>query len=217
MLLRAAIYGRKLRTRDRLGFMKEHLLSLVRGRQGHFLLESGHHGDLWYQLETLCLHSLEIQPFVGRLAAQLAPYEVEVICGPLVEGAFVALLVSLELGCEFVYAERFADTRREGLFPVEYRLPAALQSAVKAKRVAIVNDVINAGSAVRGTYCDLRALGAHVVAIGALLALGDAITKFAAERHVALELLERMPNNLWTPSECPLCAAGMPLEIAGTS
>jgi orotate phosphoribosyltransferase len=140
-----------------------------------------------------------------------------VVCGPLVEGAFVALLVSLEVGCDFAYAERFADTTREGLYPVEYRLPKALQTAVKDKRVAIVNDVINAGSAVRGTFSDLQALGANVVAIGALLVLGDAITEFAAEHNAALELLEQMPNNLWTPSECPLCAAGMPLEIVGTS
>ena len=197
--------------------MKEHLLSLVRERQGHFLLESGHHGDLWYQLETLCLRSREIRPFAARLAAQLLQYKVEVVCGPLVEGAFIALLVSLELGCEFAYAERFADTTREGLFPVEYRLPRALQPVVRGKRVAIVNDVISAGSAVRGTFSDLQALGARVVAIGALLALGDAIGKFTAEHHVALELLERMPNNLWMPSECPLCAAGVQLEIAGTS
>ncbi len=197
--------------------MKENLLSLVRGRQGHFLLESGHHGDLWYQLETLCLRSRDLRPFAGRLAAQLAPYEVEVVCGPLVEGAFVALMVSLELGCDFAYAERFADTRREGLFPVEYRLPKSLHPAAKSKRVAIVNDVINAGSAVRGTHFDLQALGARVVAIGALLALGDAINEFAGEHHIPLELLEQMPNNLWTPSECPLCAASVPLEIAGTS
>src|SRR6267154_2454757 len=155
--------------------------------------------------------------FAAQLAAQLAQYKVEVVCGPLVEGAFVALLVSLELGCDFAYAERFADTTREGLYPVEYRLPRALQPAVKGKRVAVVNDIISAGSAVRGTFSDLQALGADVVAVGALLALGDAIGKFTAEHHVALELLERMPNNLWMPSECPLCAAGVQLEIAGTS
>jgi len=134
-----------------------------------------------------------------------------------VEGAFVALLVSLELGCDFVYAERFANTTREGLFPVEYRLPAVLQPAVQGKRVAIVNDVINAGSAVRGTFYDLQAHGAAIVAIGALLALGDAIAAFAAENHFALELLKQMPNYLWPPAECPLCAQGEPLEIVGTS
>jgi orotate phosphoribosyltransferase len=153
----------------------------------------------------------------ARLAGQLVRHNVEVVCGPLVEGAFVALMVALELGCDFTYAERFQDLTREGLFPVEYRLPKALQSAVRGKRVAIVNDVINAGSAVRGTFRDVQAIGADVVAIGALLALGDTIERFAKQQGVALELLECMSNNLWTPSECPLCAEGVALEIVGTA
>jgi orotate phosphoribosyltransferase len=192
--------------------MADHLLSLVRGRRGHFRLESGHHGDVWFDLETLCLKPRGIRPFAERLASQLQKYQVDVVCGPLVEGAYIALLVSLELGCQFTYAERFADPAREELFPVHYRLPKSLQSAVAAKRVAIVNDVISAGSAVRGTFFDLRDIGAEVVAIGALLALGESITEFAGRHGVALELLERSPNNLWKPEECPLCAAGITIE-----
>lgn len=53
--------------------MNEKLLSRVRGRKGHFKLESGHHGDLWFQLETLCLDSRAIQPLAARLAARLVP------------------------------------------------------------------------------------------------------------------------------------------------
>jgi orotate phosphoribosyltransferase len=197
--------------------MSERLLSLVQGRQGHFQFESGHHGDLWLDLETLCLHSRQIRQFAAQLAAKLSRHNVELVCGPLVEGAFIALLVSLEVGCDFVYAERFADSRRVELFSVEYRLPKALHAEVKGKRVAIVNDVISAGSAVRGAFTDLKSIGADVVAIGALLALGDSIAKFAAEHHLALELLEQLAHNLWTPTECPLCAAGQRLEIMGTS
>jgi orotate phosphoribosyltransferase len=197
--------------------MEEQLLSLVSGRRGHFQLESGHHGDLWFYLETLCQHSRQIQPFAAQLATKLLQYQVEVVCGALVEGAFIALLVSLEMGCDFLYTERFSSTTRQGLYSVEYHLPAVLQSVVKGKRVAIVNDVINAGSAVIGTFTDLRSIGANVVAIGTLLALGDTIQAFAAEHGIPLELLQHMPNNLWTPSQCPLCAAGQPLEIIGTS
>jgi orotate phosphoribosyltransferase len=192
--------------------MEDHLLSLVRGRHGHFKLESGHHGDVWFDLETLCLNPSEIQPFAERLAAQLKKYQVDVVCGPLVEGAFVALLVSQELGCQFAYAERFDDTTRGELFPVRYRLPKSLHPAVSGKRVVIVNDVISAGSAVRGTFFDLREIGAEVVAIAALLALGESITEFAAKHGVALELLERIPNNLWKPEDCPLCTAGIAIE-----
>ena len=122
--------------------MADHLLSLVRGRHGHFKLESRHHTDLWFDLETLCLNSREIRAFAERLAARLKKYQVDVVCGPLVEGAFVALLVALELGCRFTYAERVDATTRDGLFPVQYRLPKSLQPVVSGKRVAIVNDVI---------------------------------------------------------------------------
>jgi orotate phosphoribosyltransferase len=197
--------------------MEESLLSKLHGRKGHFQLESGHHGDLWFQLETLCLQSRSIQNFAAELAKKLAKHDVEVVCGPLVEGAFVALLISVELNCDFTYSERFTHPKREGLFPVEYYLPKVLEPAVRGKRVAIVNDVINAGSAVRGAYFDLKAKGANIVAIGALLALGEAITAFSAEHRVPLELLEQAPNNLWMPSQCPLCAGGVPLEIVGTS
>jgi orotate phosphoribosyltransferase len=192
--------------------MEGRLLSLVRGRHGHFKLESGHHGDVWFDLETLCLNASEIRPFAERLAAQLKKYQVDVVCGPLVEGAFVALLVSLELGCQFAYAERFDDTTHEELFPVQYCLPKSLYPAVSGKRVVIVNDVISAGSAVRGTFFDLREIGAEVVAIAALLALGESITEFATKHVVALELLERIPNILWKPQDCPLCAAGIAIE-----
>jgi len=163
------------------------------------------------------LHSRAIQPLAARLAAQLKKYNVDAVCGPLVEGAFIALLVSLELGCDFVYAERFANATSESLYPVEYRLPIVLQPTVQGKRVAIVNDVINAGSAVRGTFTDLRSRGAVIVAIGALLVLGDAMAAFAAENRIALELLKQMPNNLWPPAECPLCAKGELPEIVGIS
>jgi len=63
----------------------------VRRRHGHFKLESSHHADLWFDLETLCLNSREIRASAERLAARLKKYQVDVVCGPLVEGAFVAL------------------------------------------------------------------------------------------------------------------------------
>jgi orotate phosphoribosyltransferase len=197
--------------------MNDNLLSSVNARRGHFKLESGHHGELWLQLETLCLRPRAVVPFAAQLAKRLAPYEVEVVCGPLIEGSFVALLAASELGCDFTYAERFADSTRDVLFPVEYRLPQTLGPVVRGRRVAIVNDVISAGSAVRGTLSDLEKLGARVVAIGALLVLGDAFVDFAAERQLPLEALQRMPYSLWPPAQCPLCIAGEPLEILDNS
>ena len=124
----------------------------------------------------------------------------------------MALMVASELDRDFTYAERFADSNRESLFRVAYRLPKTLGPFVHGKRVAIVNDVISAGSAVRGAFADLQRLGAHVAVIGSLLVLGDQILPFAAEHHLPIEALASEAANLWTPADCPLCRSGLPLE-----
>jgi orotate phosphoribosyltransferase len=192
-------------------FEQEQLVSTLPGRIGHFRLESGHHSDLWLDLELLCLLPEFVRQRAGLLAKRLAPYGVEVVCGPLVEGAYVGLLVALELGVEFTYTERIADGDSEALFPVRYQLPRVLRSGISGKRVAIVNDVISAGSAVRGTLADVKACDATPVAIGTLAVLGSSAPRFAAEEGVALEYLATFPHSLWAPSECPLCQSGVPL------
>ena len=80
--------------------------------------------------------------------------------------------------------------------------------------MAIVNDVINAGSAVRGTLADLRRYGARPLAIGTLAVLGTAAATFARHEGLALEALATLPADLWPPEACPLCAAGRPLDGA---
>jgi orotate phosphoribosyltransferase len=129
-----------------------------------------------------------------------------------VEGAFVAQMVAEELGTEFAYAEQVLEPADGGLYPVRYRIPAALRSTLQGKSVAIVNDVINAGSAVRGTFADLQTCGARPVAVGALMVLGAWTYEFVAEHRLGMETLATLPNEVWTPNDCPLCAAGTPLD-----
>ena len=192
--------------------MQNSILTLLQARPGHFLLESGHHGDRWLDLQALCLRPRLVEPLIAELAKRLASLEIEAVCGPLVEGAFAALLVANRLGIQFTYSERFSQPASHGLFPVAYRVPNSLRDKLRGKRVAIVNDVINAGSAVKGTFTDLQQCGADVVAIGALLVLGAAASEFAAQVGVTLIALETLPNNLWTAQTCPLCSAGLALE-----
>jgi orotate phosphoribosyltransferase len=191
--------------------MHSGLAALIASEPGHFLLESGFHGSLWMDLEALFLDPAVIEPLASELAARLAKHEVDVVCGPLVEGAFLALLVARQLGVPFTYSERFERPSDGGLYPFGYRVPATLHPHLRDKRVAVVNDVISAGSAVRGTWSALEALQARPVAIAALLVTGDWTARFAAERQVALEALEAVPYDLWPPDACPLCARGEPL------
>ena len=143
----------------------------------------------------------------------MGAYGIDAVCGALNEGAFVALMVASELDVEFSYTERFAPPpSRDALFEVRYRLPRVLRDTVHGKHIAIVNDVISAGSAVRGTIADLKACGAQPVVIGTLVTLGSSFGVWAAAESIPVESLASLPHTVWTPSECPLCAAGVALD-----
>jgi hypothetical protein len=71
---------------------------------------------------------------------------------------------------------------------------------------------MSAGSALRGTYEELRSHGAVPVVAGALLVLGSTGAGFFEERGVAVEAVARDDYPLWTFADCPLCADGVPLE-----
>ena len=194
--------------------MADTIAGLLAARQGHFRMESGYHSASWSDLRTLFEDARRMRPFVAQLASRIAAHRPEAICGPVTGGAELAELVATDLGIDHFTAERMEPADATGMFPVRYALPQTERSRARGRAVAIVDDAISAGSAVRGTYADLIDCGARPVAIGALVVFGDAAADLARRWRVALEAVERLPLDMWTPSECPLCRTGIALERA---
>jgi orotate phosphoribosyltransferase len=191
------------------------IFELTARRRGHFQLESGHHSELWFDLDALFGDAKRIAPLVAELTDSLRSYEVAMVCGPLLGGAFLAQLVAQALGTEFCFTERVMPANSSSLYEASYRLPRAFAARMREKRIAMVDDVMSAGSALRGTYFELLTHGAIPVVAGALMVLGDTGATFFAERNVAVEAVVRQNYSLWLPSECPHCDAGVPLENVG--
>jgi orotate phosphoribosyltransferase len=76
----------------------------------------------------------------------------------------------------------------------------------------MVDDVMSAGSALRGTYAELTDHGAVPVVAGALLMLGTTGAAFFAEHEIPVEAVARDAYNVWLPADCPLCKTLVPLE-----
>ena len=188
-------------------------LELVAGRRGHFRLESGHHGGLWLDLDSLFAEPRRVEPFVASLAEALRPYGVAAVCGPLLGGAFLAQIVARTLAVEFCFTRRATAEETKGLYSARYRLPRAFVARVRGKRVAMVDDVMSAGSSLRGTWAELEAHGATPVVAGALLVLGSKGADFFAQRGIPVEAAARDDYEMWVPADCPLCIAGLPLEV----
>ena len=188
------------------------LIEALAARRGHFRLESGHHGELWLDLDALFARPARLAPFVAELAERLSGCGADVVCGPLVGGAFVAQAVAERLGIEASWTERVAAPSGGGLYAARYRIPEALRDRLRGRSVAVVDDVVNAGSATRATIADLRACDARPVALGALLVLGDGAAQLARAEGLALASVATLANAIWEPADCPLCAAGVVLE-----
>ena len=192
--------------------MADRVTALVVARRGHFQMESGYHSAAWHELGSLFDHPDELRPFITHLARRLAAHGPEAVCGPVTGGARLAQLLAAALHVECFEAERFVSPAATGLFPVKYRMPEAQRERARGRSVAIVDDAISAGSAVRGTYADLVACGSRPIALGALIVFGDRAAQFAAERGLALEATERVPLEMWLPAECPLCEARVAID-----
>ncbi len=79
-------------------------------------------------------------------------------------------------------------------------------------RVAVVDDVISAGSSVRATVAAVTAAGASTVAVGTLLAMGTTAVEHLTSLGLPVEALGQHEFAFWRPGECPHCRTGAPLE-----
>jgi orotate phosphoribosyltransferase len=186
-------------------------LDLARARKGHFQMESGLHCGLWFDLDIAFSAPAALDPFVSQLAQSLRRHDVEAVCGPLTGGAFVAQLLARQLGAEFYFTAP-ATAATEGTFRTRYQLPPGVGHSLLGKRVALVDDVMSAGSSLRATLIELEAQGAIPIVVGALYVLGSAGATFFTERGLRIETTGRGPFDAWRPTECPLCAANVPFE-----
>lgn len=194
--------------------MLNRVTPLLGVRRGHFKMESGYHSAAWFELGTLFDDPDAVRPFVAELAQRLSRHRLDAVCGPMTGGAKLARMIATEMGIDALVAERYDTPGATGLFPVRYEIGEAQRQKTRGRRIAIVDDAISAGSAVRGTHADLIACGGLPVALGALVVFGDAAAKLAADKGLALETIERMPFDMWPPAECPFCTNGVALDTA---
>jgi orotate phosphoribosyltransferase len=183
--------------------MQRDLLDLLVARRGHFRLESGDHGDLWLDLDALLERPGRLVPQIEALGDRLSAHRIDAVCGPLTGGAFLAFAIAARLDLPFAPAERSTEHGA-----ARYRIPAALRSRLAGRSFAVVDDVINAGSAVAATCAELRACGAEVRVLGALAVLGTRAQRLG----LPIEATAEIPNALWSAAECPQCASGVALD-----
>jgi len=81
-------------------------------------------------------------------------------------------------------------------------------------RVALADDAVNAGTAIRACATELQSSGATPVAVAALLALGPAEAAVRDALKLPLHAAATLDSQAWPAATCPLCASGTALNEA---
>ncbi len=192
--------------------MVSHLLPLLGAKTGHFVFESGHHGNLWLDLDLLFNQPALLRPFVTELGLRLVESGADTVCGPMTGGALLANMIATEFDLQFMYTERTVEPGPGRDSRVCYQLPEQFRAIARGRSIAVVDDVINAGSAVRGTFDALSNTGSSVVAVGSLLLLHRSGESAHTAVHTNMVSLESLKSELRPPSECPLCQSGIQID-----
>jgi orotate phosphoribosyltransferase len=192
-------------------------VQLAQPVRGHFDLGTGYHGDMWLDLDALLLRPAVLRQPVRWIADRLREHVVDAVCGPVEGGAFLAYAVADLLAAAFLPGYRTpGETAGYHLSSVPGRIAGdhsrPAPGGIGGWRVGIVDDAVNAGTAVAACAAAARTQGAVPVAVASLLALGDASEAIPARLGVPFYPAATLPSRTWPAARCELCAKAIPLS-----
>jgi orotate phosphoribosyltransferase len=168
-------------------------------RRGHFVFESGHHGDTWLDLDLLISDPRRARAEAERLAAILRHHPADAVVGPLDGGAFLAQWVAAALDLRFGYATREVVDGRP-----RYAIPPSID--LRGKRVVVVDDAINMGSATEATVSALTDAGAIPIAIASIFVCAPTGPTIGERLGLPQIWLTKITTKTWPAHECPMHA-----------
>ena len=128
-------------------------------------------------------------------------YKRQVVAGPTTGGIILAFETARQLGVRGIFAEKVGDER---VFRRDFEIKPG-------EHVLIVDDILTTGSSLRETINAVDKLGGTIIGIGVLVDRSEKSLEFKVPLFSCL----RAPTVAYSPQECPLCAAHIPLVKPG--
>lgn len=183
----------------------DNLLDLMKSSgavlDGHFLLTSGRHSDVYLEKFRL-LEKPEVVMELGRRMSTAFPdLEVDVVLGAAIGGILLSHSAAAELGTSGIFAERVNGnlTLRRGF------------ELSKSDSVLIVEDIVSTGGSVREL---IELVEEYEAKVAGVVCIVDR-TEDGVDFCCPTEALLRYPAVSWEAEECPLCEKGIPITTQG--
>jgi orotate phosphoribosyltransferase len=188
-------------------------------RGGHFALKSGRHADRYLEKFQVLQFPDAVTELCAAFAARVRDEAgrplVDLVVGPTTGGVILAFETARQLGVRGLFAEEVRDaggqTRRE--FRRGFRVEPG-------ERVLLVDDILTTGGSLLAMLPPIEAAGAQLLLAMVLVDRSGGTREVVSpdgRGTYPVEALWSLDLPTWEPGSCPACAAGLPLEIPGSS
>lgn len=170
--------------------------------KGHFLLTSGLHSPVYWEKFQVLQYPHYTEQLCHMIAGHFQQQDIQVVAGPTTGGIILAFEVARQLGVRGIFAEKTATGERA------FRRGFTIS---QGERVLIVDDILTTGGSIHEVMAAVSGQAGKIIGIGVLIDRSDQKVDFGVPLFSCL----RSITTTYNPSECPLCAAGVPLVKPG--
>jgi len=172
--------------------------------KGHFLLASGLHSPIYWEKFQVLQYPNYTEQLCHKISTHFQKQGIQVVAGPTTGGIILAFEVARQLGVRGIFAEK--ESGGERAFKRGF-------SISPGEKVLIVDDILTTGNSIREVMAAVTKREGLVIGIGVLVDRSEQRLEFG----VPLFSCYRSVTPTYTPEDCPLCAARVPLTKRGTS
>ena len=170
-------------------------------KEGHFLLASGLHSPVYWEKFRILQYPHLTEKLCRLIAQHFKGQKIDVVAGPITGGIILAFDTARQLGVRSIFAEKEGEVR---VFRRDFEI-------ARGEHVLIVDDILTTGSSLRETISAVDKLGGIIIGIGVLVDRSEENLDFNLPFFSCL----RAPTTVYSPQECPLCAAHIRLVKPG--
>jgi orotate phosphoribosyltransferase len=170
-------------------------------KEGHFLLASGLHSPVYWEKFRILQYPHLTERLCRLIAQHFKRQKIDTVDGPTTGGIILAFETARQLGVRSIFAEKEGEVM---VFRRDFEIKPE-------ERVLVVDDILTTGNSLRETIRAVAKLGGIAVGIGVLVDRSEKDLNFNLPFFSCL----RAPTTVYSPQECPLCAAHIPLIKPG--
>ncbi len=170
--------------------------------QGHFLLTSGRHSNMYFQCAKVLQYPEYTEQVCKIIADHFKDYNIDTVISPAMGGIIVGQEVARQLNKRSIFAEREDKklTLRRG-FTIN-----------QGEKILVCEDVVTTGGSVYEVIDIVKEQGGEVVGVGFIVDRSNGKVNFGYPQKSTM----KMEVISYLPEECPLCKENIPLVKPGS-